>query len=61
MKLNQKEKDKDHMISSKMWNLKCGTYKPINKIERTHGHSEEAYGCQGRGRRQWDGLGVWGW
>ena len=24
-----------------------------------HGHREQTCGCQGRGERKWDGVGVW--
>ena len=30
------------------------------KQKQTHRHTEQTYGCQGRGRREWDGLEVWG-
>ena len=28
------------------------------KQKQTHRHGEQACGCQGTGRREWDGLGV---
>ena len=47
--VSQKEKDKYHMISLIMWNLKYGTDDPIYKIERDHGHGEQICVCQGKG------------
>ena len=31
------------------------------KQKQTHRHREQTCGCQGRGGREWDGLGVGGW
>ena len=28
--------------------------------KQTHSHREQTGGCQGRGGRRWDCLGVWG-
>ena len=58
--ISQKEKDKYHMISL-MCSLKYGANDPIYKTETDPGHEEQTYGCQGGGRRKWDGWGVWGW
>ena len=33
----------------------------VKLITGTHGHGEQACGCQGGGERLWDGRGVWGW
>ena len=44
-----------------MWNLKYGKSDPIYKTETDHGHGEYTCGCQGVGRWEWDGWGVWGW
>ena len=30
-------------------------------IKQTHGCREQTCGCQGEGKREWDGLGVWDW
>ena len=29
-------------------------------IKNCHRRGEQTYGCQGGGRREWDGRGVWG-
>ena len=42
-----------------MWNLKYGTNDPIYKTEKDHGHGEPTCGCQGEGRKEWDGRVVW--
>ena len=31
------------------------------KQKQTHRYREQTCGCQGAGRREWDGLGIWGW
>ena len=33
---------------------------PFTQQKQTHRHTEQTYGCQGEGEREWDGLGVWG-
>ena len=43
--VNQKEKDKYHMISH-IWNLTYGTNEPFHRQEN-HGHGEQTCGCQG--------------
>ena len=44
-----------------VWNLKYGTKEPIYKTETDSQWTLGTdYGCQGRGVRGWDGLGVWG-
>ena len=45
--VSQKEKDKYHMTSL-IWNLIYDTDKTFHRKE-THGHGEQACGCQGRG------------
>ena len=57
--VSQKEKDKYHMISFHIWNLRHGTSEPFHRKEN-HGHGEQTCDCQGRGGREWDGLGIWG-
>ena len=54
--VSQKEKDKYHMMSLIMLNLKYGTDKPIYKTKQTHRLGEWTYrleewtcGCQGKG------------
>ena len=32
----------------------------FTKQKQTHGHREQACGCQGPGWEKWDGWGVWG-
>ena len=47
--VSQKEKNKYHMISLIIWNLKYGTNEPFyRKKKQTHGHGEQTCGCQGR-------------
>ena len=29
------------------------------KQKPTHRHREQTCGCQGEGKREWDGLGIW--
>ena len=53
--VSQKEKDNYHMLPLNMWNLKYGTNEPIYKIETDHWHREQTCGCQGGGRRKWNG------
>ena len=31
------------------------------KQKQSHRHGEQTCGYQGEARREWDGLGVWGW
>ena len=57
--LSQKEKDICHMIS-----LICVIYNMAKmnlstEKKQTFRHGEQTCGCQGRGEREWDGLGVW--
>ena len=57
--VNQKEKDKYHMMS-----LTCGiqnvTHMNLSmKQKETHRHKEQTCGCQMGGERGRDGLGVW--
>ena len=57
--VNQKEKDKYHMISH-MWNLKYGTNEPVYKTEAdSQTYRTDLWLPRGRGR-EWDGLRVWG-
>ena len=58
--VSQKEKDKYHMKL-----LICGISNMVQmnlptKQKQTHRHREQTCGCQGRGGREWDRLGVWG-
>ena len=53
--INQKEKDKYHVMS-----LTCGNYKMTQmnlstKLKQTHRHREQTCGCQGGEGREWDG------
>ena len=43
-----------------LWNLKYGTNEPINKTETDSQTWITDCGCQGEGRKEWDGLGIWG-
>ena len=58
--VSQKEKDKYHMISLNMWNLKYGTDDPIYKTETNHGQGEQTCDSQWGGGGEWDGRAVWG-
>jgi len=42
--VNQKEKDKYHMITAYIWNLIYSTNEPFPRKEN-HGHGEQARGC----------------
>ena len=44
-----------------MWNLKYGTMNLSTKHKPSYRHGEQTCGCQGGEKREWDGLGVWGW
>ena len=45
--VSQKEKNKCHIISLHMWNLKYVTYDPVYKNRKDHGHGEQVCGCWG--------------
>ena len=45
-------------MANKHLNIIYGTKKPFHRKE-THGLGEQTCGCQGRGEREWDGLGIW--
>ena len=56
--VSQKEKDKYRMIA-----LICGISNMAQtnlstKWKQTHRHGAQTCGCQGGGRREWDGWGV---
>ena len=55
--VSQTEKDKYHMISLSIWNLKNNTSDSIYKTE-TDRHKEQTCGCQGGGGWGRDGVGV---
>ena len=47
--VSKKEKDKYHMISLFLWNLKYDAGDPIYKSETDHGQGEKTCGSQGEG------------
>ena len=58
--LNQKEKDKYHMLSLLGG---IGNMAPMNRLteqKQSPRHREQTWGCQGGGEREGDGWGAWG-
>ena len=43
-----------------MWNLTYSTDDPIYRTEMDQGYGAQTCGCQGAGRWEWNGQGVWG-
>ena len=58
--VNQKEKDKYHIISH-IWNIIYGTNKPIYSKEANSWVWRTDMWLPRWKRREWDELGVWGW
>ena len=56
--VNQKEKDKYHMITAYIWNLIYSTNEPFHRKE-THGLGEQTCGCQGG--EGGSGMDLWGY
>ena len=58
-KVSQREREISYDITY-IWNLVYSTNEPFHRKEN-HGLGEQTCGCQGGGgRREWDGLGIWG-
>ena len=56
---SQEEKDKYHVMSLYIWDLKYGTNEPVYKTESDSRHREQTLGCQGGEKKEGDGEGVW--
>ena len=56
---SQKEKDKYHMLSAYIWNLKYSTNEPFHSKENQGLGRIDLWLPRGRGR-EWDRWGAWG-
>ena len=55
------QKDKYNLMSLISRNKSMSQMNLSTKQKLTHRHKNQVYGCQGRVRRERNGLGVWGW
>ena len=57
--ISHREKDTYHMYHLSVV-YKIGKMDLSTRQKQAHRHREQTCGCQERGRRGWDGPGVWG-
>ena len=55
----RKRKTNSILYNLNMCNLICGTSEPICKQKQTHKNRDQIV-VAGGGKKEWDGLGVWG-